>query len=164
MTCARDSARIAIRTLVLNRPMNSGHRRKQYDMLGPVQSFRVVRSPDLSLRPRGADSKQEFEFRVGDMVERRRGLPDFIRSIVRRILRRPPPRPAPAPHLLTRREQQVLELVGRAYTNREIADVLGIAPETVKTHVANIRAKLGLSNKAELRYWLIDHFPPNSPD
>lgn len=119
--------------------MDSRHRRKQYDMLGRVESFRVVRSP---------------------------GLLDFIQEIIRRVFRRPPPRPNPnpTPPLLTRRERQVLELVGRGYTNREIADALGIAPETVKTHVANIRAKLGLSNKAELRYWLLDHFPPNSPD
>jgi DNA-binding CsgD family transcriptional regulator len=137
LTCAHNSARIAIRTSVLNWPMNSGHRRKQYDMLGRIQCFRVVRSP---------------------------GLLDFIQAIIRRVFRRPPPRPTPAPPLLTRRERQVLELVGRGYTNREIADVLGIAPETVKTHIANIRAKLGLSNKAELRYWLLDHFPPNSSD
>jgi DNA-binding NarL/FixJ family response regulator len=117
--------------------MSSDPRRKQYDSLGRGQSFHLVRSP---------------------------GLLDFIQAIIRRLFRRPPPRPTPAPPLLTRRERQVLELVGRGYTNREIADALGIAPETVKTHVANIRAKLGLSNKAELRYWLLDHFPPNSPD
>jgi DNA-binding CsgD family transcriptional regulator len=117
--------------------MDPDHRRKQYDMLGRVESFRLVRSP---------------------------GLLDFIQALIRRLFRRPAPRRAPTPPLLTRRERQVLELVGRGYTNREIADVLGIAPETVKTHLANIRAKLGLSNKAELRYWLIEHFPPNSPD
>jgi DNA-binding NarL/FixJ family response regulator len=117
--------------------MDSDRHRKQYDTLGHVQNFRVIGSP---------------------------GLPDFIQGLLRRVFRRPPPRPNPTPRLLTRRERQVLELVGRGYTNREIADALGIAPETVKTHVANIRAKLGLSNKAELRYWLLDHFPPNSPD
>jgi DNA-binding NarL/FixJ family response regulator len=106
-------------------------------MLGRGTSFRVVRSP---------------------------GLLDLVQAIIRRLFRRPSPPSAPAPSLLTRRERQVLELVGRGYTNREIADVLGIAPETVKTHVANIRAKLGLSNKTELRYWLLDHLPPESPD
>ncbi len=117
--------------------MNPGPRKKQYDALGRAESFRMVRSP---------------------------GLLDFIQALIRRLSRHPAPRHVPAPTLLTRRERQVLELVGRGYTNREIADVLGIAPETVKTHLANIRAKLGLSNKTELRYWLLQHFPPNSPD
>jgi two-component system NarL family response regulator len=50
---------------------------------------------------------------------------------------------------LTDRERDVLELVVRGRRNREIADQLGITEGTVKTHVANILLKLGVTGRAE---------------
>jgi RNA polymerase sigma factor (sigma-70 family) len=55
---------------------------------------------------------------------------------------------------LTERERQVAQLAGRGCTNREIAAKLVISPETVKTHVRHILAKLDLENKLELRLLL----------
>ncbi len=55
---------------------------------------------------------------------------------------------------LTERERQVALLAGRGCTNREIAAKLVISPETVKTHVRHILAKLNLENKLELRLLL----------
>lgn len=43
---------------------------------------------------------------------------------------------------LTRRELQVAQLVAMDMTYSEVADVLGIAHETVQTHVTNLAAKL----------------------
>jgi DNA-binding NarL/FixJ family response regulator len=51
---------------------------------------------------------------------------------------------------LTDREQQVLRLVGRAMTNREIAETLGISEQTVKNHLKNMLQKLHLKNRVDL--------------
>jgi DNA-binding CsgD family transcriptional regulator len=51
--------------------------------------------------------------------------------------------------LLTRREQEVLELMAEGATNAEIADRLVIAPGTVKSHVKHILRKLRAANRAE---------------
>ena len=51
--------------------------------------------------------------------------------------------------VLTPREKKVLELVGEANTNKEIAAALGISPATVKRHMENILRKLSLKNRIE---------------
>jgi two-component system nitrate/nitrite response regulator NarL len=49
---------------------------------------------------------------------------------------------------LTSRELDVLRLVSKGHTNREIGDQLGLSLETVKTHLTKICTKLGASNRA----------------
>jgi LuxR family maltose regulon positive regulatory protein len=51
--------------------------------------------------------------------------------------------------MLTRRELQVLELLRRRLSNREISDELFISPLTVKRHNSNIFDKLGVSGRRE---------------
>jgi DNA-binding CsgD family transcriptional regulator len=53
-----------------------------------------------------------------------------------------------APHGLSRRELEVLRLVARGKSNREIAGTLVISEHTVARHLQNIYAKLGLSSRA----------------
>ena len=50
---------------------------------------------------------------------------------------------------LTPRELEVLGLVGRGYPNKRIAQELGVAEKTVKTHVGNLLAKLGVSDRTQ---------------
>jgi DNA-binding NarL/FixJ family response regulator len=55
--------------------------------------------------------------------------------------------------LLTDREREVLQLIARGYTYREIGEELFISVKTVETHVSNVLRKLQLSNRNELTRW-----------
>jgi ATP/maltotriose-dependent transcriptional regulator MalT len=50
---------------------------------------------------------------------------------------------------LTEREVQVLEQLARHLTNKEIAEVLSISPQTVKRHVSNLYDKLGVGSRRQ---------------
>lgn len=54
-----------------------------------------------------------------------------------------------SPETLTERETEVLRLVAKGRSNKEIAHGLGISDKTAKTHVANILAKLGLASRTQ---------------
>ena len=56
---------------------------------------------------------------------------------------------SPRPHL-TAREEQVLQLLLLARSNREIAEELGIEERTVKAHVGKLMRKIGAENRIEL--------------
>lgn len=58
---------------------------------------------------------------------------------------------------LTEREQEVLRLLAHGRTNREIAEVLVVSDETVKTHVGNILAKLHLAHRAQAMAYALKH-------
>jgi DNA-binding NarL/FixJ family response regulator len=65
-----------------------------------------------------------------------------------------PARPVQQPlEALTDREEQVLAAVARGRTNGEIAAELFISLSTVKTHIANLMAKLGVRNRVEIALW-----------
>ena len=50
---------------------------------------------------------------------------------------------------LTRRETEMLRLIGRGLSNAEISDALVIAERTTKTHVGRILAKLDLRDRTQ---------------
>lgn len=54
-----------------------------------------------------------------------------------------------APEPLTERETAVLQLVARGHANKQIARELLIGEKTVKTHVSNILAKLGVTSRTQ---------------
>ena len=51
--------------------------------------------------------------------------------------------------LLTPREREVLELIGRGFPNKLIARELGLSEKTVKTHVGHVLAKLGVTDRTQ---------------
>ena len=68
----------------------------------------------------------------------------------------------PLPAGLTEREAQVLGLVARGLTNREVAERLGSAPKTVGNQVQAAYAKLGISTRAAAALFAVEHglLPP----
>jgi predicted ATPase/DNA-binding CsgD family transcriptional regulator/Tfp pilus assembly protein PilF len=61
---------------------------------------------------------------------------------------------------LTPREHEIVTLIARGLSNREIADELVISPATAARHVANILAKLGFSSRTQVASWAARHEPP----
>ena len=50
---------------------------------------------------------------------------------------------------LTERQLEILAAAVKGYTNREIGDLLGLKPQSVKEHLSNVYAKLGAANRSE---------------
>jgi DNA-binding NarL/FixJ family response regulator len=78
-------------------------------------------------------------------------------EIARKVLgtfREPAPAPAAAEDNLSRREQEVLELLSQGCANKEIADKLSISIETVTWHLRHIYTKLHVRSRtqAALKY------------
>jgi NarL family two-component system response regulator LiaR len=72
-----------------------------------------------------------------------------------RALRRPPPPDPPLP--LSPRERDVLRLIARGESNRQIARDLAIGEATVKTHVRSILTKLGLQDRVQAAIFALRH-------
>jgi two-component system nitrate/nitrite response regulator NarP len=68
------------------------------------------------------------------------------RSLRQHVVRQP----------LSHREKQILRLVVRGYTNRQIADELYLAESTVKTHLSSAFAKLDRHSRAEVTELILD--------
>ena len=58
---------------------------------------------------------------------------------------------------LTEREREVLTLVARGYTNKQIADTLFVTEKTARNHVSHILDKLGLSRRSEAAAFAVEH-------
>jgi DNA-binding NarL/FixJ family response regulator len=58
---------------------------------------------------------------------------------------------------LTQREWQVLRLVARGKTNKEIALALKVAERTVEFHISNVLSKLGVASRVEAAVWANEH-------
>jgi len=77
--------------------------------------------------------------------------PSVTRRLIEAFARRPPETtPSPARlAALTARERDVLLLIARGRSNAEIAAALFLSEATVKTHVGNLLAKLGLRDRVQ---------------
>jgi len=76
-----------------------------------------------------------------------------LRGVLREI-----PAAGPAPEGaggLTRRERQILAHVADGLSNREIAEILVLSPETVKSHVAAVLNKLDLSDRTQAAVYAV---------
>ncbi|WP_236791942.1 LuxR C-terminal-related transcriptional regulator [Amycolatopsis sp. GM8] len=139
--------------------------RQAAEMLGVADTFRaemggpIVRASwvepthdDAVARLRAALGDEAFERAVerGRALDPEEGL-DLALAWKKD---RPGPRRAAAPGTLTRREQEVAELVTHGLTNKEIASKLVISQRTAETHVEHILTKLGFTSRAQIASWL----------
>ena len=87
--------------------------------------------------------------------------PDALRKVMEAAMgprageARPPA--ASPPTDLTERELEVVALVARGMSNREIAERFVISEKTVKTHIGHILAKLGLKDRTLLAIYALKH-------
>jgi len=58
---------------------------------------------------------------------------------------------------LTERERQVLRMIAMGYTNAQISEQLFLSVRTIESHRARIQQKLGVSGRAELIRYALDH-------
>jgi DNA-binding NarL/FixJ family response regulator len=58
---------------------------------------------------------------------------------------------SPTPQGITQRESEVIELVKRRLSNKEIGEILNIRESTVKFHLSNIFSKLQVNRRSELQ-------------
>lgn len=63
------------------------------------------------------------------------------------------------PTTLTRREQEICQLVAEGLSNKQIATRLVISRRTAESHVQNIMVKLGFTNRAQIAAWVATHRP-----
>ena len=59
--------------------------------------------------------------------------------------------------LLSAREQQVLRLIALGHTNLQVSDMLGLSVKTVETYKSRLMAKLGLTGRAALVRYALQH-------
>jgi DNA-binding NarL/FixJ family response regulator len=82
--------------------------------------------------------------------------PQLLRSLLRRISAVPAVREHRI-EKLTNREEDVLILLGKGLSNREIADQLVLSTETVKSHVSAILSKLNLADRTQAAIYAVRH-------
>lgn len=88
-------------------------------------------------------------------------------AIVQRTLREKPGGSRAGVERLSDREMQVFQLLGAAYSAREIAEQFHLSRKTIETHCEKIKHKLSLYTAAELkrfaRQWASEHLEPAEP-
>jgi len=75
--------------------------------------------------------------------------PSVTRRLIDEFSKRPPSVAPERLSVLTDRESEVLVCIARGLSNQELAQQLGIAGNTVKTHVKRILTKLGARDRAQ---------------
>ena len=67
----------------------------------------------------------------------------------------PPAQAPPADSQLTRREQEVAELIAEGLSNKQIAARLFISQRTAESHAGNILRKLGFTSRTQVANWIL---------
>lgn len=113
--------------------------------------YRAIRAGALGYLQKAAPREDLLEA-IRQVADGKRYLPREIAQRLADRLSRPEPSP---------REREVLALIARGRSNKEVASDLGLSEDTVKRHVSNLMAKLGAQDRTQavteaLRRGLID--------
>lgn len=103
------------------------------------------------------DAASELLSAVRAVHAGRRYLSPSIAPIVLGRLRNPVRGDGPGGARLTRREREVLRLIGEGSTTKEVAQRLGISPKTAQVHRENLKQKLDLRSTAAMVRYAIKH-------
>ncbi|MFM1899607.1 MAG: hypothetical protein RLZZ216_183 [Cyanobacteriota bacterium] len=124
-----------------------------------VQEAMEAHADAVMFRSSMGSGESDFIQALNAVAEGKVYYPEAIRSLAAQCS----PRPGLPPLVeeLSARELEVAAAVARGLSNKEIGDLYGISPETVKTHVSNASDKLGASDRTQLAvlsllYGLID--------
>jgi pimeloyl-ACP methyl ester carboxylesterase/DNA-binding CsgD family transcriptional regulator len=129
-------------TLVLHREHDRAAPLAQSELIASrVADARLVRLPGRSHLPY-----------IGDV--------DALVGEIRRFLGLRPLRRNAGP-TLTKRQEEVADLVSQGLTNRDIARRLGIDERTAEGHVERIRDRLGVRSRAQIASWWVASRPPS---
>ena len=109
---------------------------------------KTISGPDLrEAVARVADGDVVFSPRLAGFVL------DAFAATTPSAPQREDPATDPGLDLLSAREREVMQLLARGYTYREIGSRLFISVKTVESHASNVLRKLQLSNRNELTRW-----------
>ncbi len=121
-------------------------------------AFPMTRLVVLANRPTAAESRQMLAFGATACLAKSTQARDVLHAIhlASRGLHVMPPATIEhtelvGPERLTPREADVLELLQSGRSNAEIANVLHVSVETIRTHARRVYRKLGVSTRRELR-------------
>jgi HD-GYP domain-containing protein (c-di-GMP phosphodiesterase class II) len=115
-----------------------------YQALVESRPHRPARSPDAAARElRGEVAARRLDGDAADFV---------LRAAGHRVLRR-----KRWPMGLTSREAEVLRLIARGWSNKEIARTLHVSSKTAGSHVEHIYTKIGASNRAQATLFAMRH-------
>ena len=92
------------------------------------------------------------------------GLAGLVLGEFRRMMSGGPGREADAGSRLTDRETEILRLVAKGLSSRQIAERLVLSHRTVQNHTQNVLAKLQLHNRVELTRYAIEQGLDAAPD
>jgi HD-GYP domain-containing protein (c-di-GMP phosphodiesterase class II) len=104
-----------------------------------------------ALAPPAAAQELEAATRAG------RFDPECARAVIQAAGQRPSRARSPWPQALSDREVEVLRLVARGLSNRQIAATLVISPRTAEHHVQHVYAKIGVSTRAAAAMFAMEH-------
>jgi HD-GYP domain-containing protein (c-di-GMP phosphodiesterase class II) len=121
-------------------------------VLAAADAYRVLvedgpRRPGSS--PERAAARLRAEVRGGALDR------DAVSAVLSAAGQRDGPRPRPSG--LTERQVEVLRLVARGRSNREIAEQLGISPRTAEHHVQDVYQRVGRSTRAGAALFAMEH-------
>lgn len=136
---------------------------KQYDETIKILILSSFSEQDyvLPALEAGADGYQLKEVQpeqlVASIIAVHEGNTNFHPKVTPALLRRSVVKKENPFSMLTKREQEVLREIAKGRSNKEIAAVLHITEQTVKTHVSNVLAKLEVDDRTQAALYAVKH-------